>query len=114
MLEENQKTLVSMSELVFFLNKDLKELKFINESLRTQVNAKDNLLETKQEDIKKLRLEKEELEENCYKLREELKQKELIIKVSEEQLKKYRIEEKKREEISKVLGETIKELKTKK
>lgn len=46
MLEENQRTLISMSELVFFLNRDLKELKFENKNLIVQVNAKNNLLES--------------------------------------------------------------------
>lgn len=113
MLEENQRTLISMSELIFFLNRDLKELKFINGNLRTQVNVKNDLLESNQEELKRLKLEKKELEEKCCKLREELKQKEMIIGISEEQLKKYRKEEKKREEISKALGDTIKEMKTK-
>lgn len=120
MLEENQKTLVSMSELVFFLNRDIKELKIINEQLRKQINVKDGIMKFQLEQIEKLRLEKDKLKEknnevpdDYPKLKKELKEKDELLKLYEEQLKKYRKEEKKREEISKALGDTIKEMKNK-
>ena len=121
MLEENQKILLTgMSELVFYLKRDMEELKSINESLKKKIAIKDDVMKFQLEQIEKITLEKKELNkkldevpDDYPKLREELKQKDNLIKLYEEQLKKYRKEEKKREEISKVLGETIKEMKTK-
>ena len=121
MLEENQKILLTgMSELVFYLKRDMEELKSINESLKKKIAIKDDVMKFQLEQIEKITLEKKELNKKLNevpddypKLREELKQKDNLIKLYEEQLKKYRKEEKKREEISKVLGETIKEMKTK-
>lgn len=121
MLEENQKILLTgMSELVFYLKRDMEELKSINESLKKKIAIKDDVMKFQLEQIEKITLEKNELNkkfnevpDDYPKLREELKQKDNLIKLYEEQLKKYRKEEKKREEISKVLGETIKEMKTK-
>ena len=121
MLEENQKILLTgMSELVFYLKRDMEELKSINESLKKKIAIKDDVMKFQLEQIEKITLEKNELNkkfnevpDDYPKLREELKQKDNLIKLYEEQLKKYRKEEKKREEISKALGETIKEMKTK-
>ena len=121
MLEENQKILLTgMSELVFYLKRDMEELKSINESLKKKIAIKDDVMKFQLEQIEKLIIEKNELNkkfnevpDDYPKLREELKQKDNLIKLYEEQLKKYRKEEKKREEISKALGETIKEMKTK-
>lgn len=121
MLEENQKILLTgMSELVFYLKRDMEELKSINESLKKKIAIKDDVMKFQLEQIEKITLEKKELNEKLNevpddypKLREEIKQKDNLIKLYEEQLKKYRKEEKKREEISKALGETIKEMKTK-
>ena len=121
MLEENQKILLTgMSELVFYLKRDMEELKSINESLKKKIAIKDDVMKFQLEQIEKITLEKNELNkkfnevpDDYPKLREEIKQKDNLIKLYEEQLKKYRKEEKKREEISKVLGETIKEMKTK-
>ena len=121
MLEENQKILLTgMSELVFYLKRDMEELKSINESLKKKIAIKDDVMKFQLEQIEKITLEKKELNkkldevpDDYPKLREEIKQKDNLIKLYEEQLKKYRKEEKKREEISKVLGETIKEMKTK-
>lgn len=121
MLEENQKILLTgMSELVFYLKRDMEELKSINESLKKKIAIKDDVMKFQLEQIEKLTIEKNELNkkfnevpDDYPKLREELKQKDNLIKLYEEQLKKYRKEEKKREEISKALGETIKEMKTK-
>ena len=121
MLEENQKILLTgMSELVFYLKRDMEELKSINESLKKKIAIKDDVMKFQLEQIEKITLEKNELNkkfnevpDDYPKLREELKQKDNLIKLYEEQLKKYRKEEKRREEISKVLGETIKEMKTK-
>ena len=117
----NQKILLTgMSELVFYLKRDMEELKSINESLKKKIAIKDDVMKFQLEQIEKITLEKNELNkkfnevpDDYPKLREELKQKDNLIKLYEEQLKKYRKEEKKREEISKVLGETIKEMKTK-
>ncbi len=121
MLEENQKILLTgMSELVFYLKRDMEELKSINESLKKKIAIKDDVMKFQLEQIEKITLEKKELNKKLNevpddypKLREEIKQKDNLIKLYEEQLKKYRKEEKKREEISKALGETIKEMKTK-
>lgn len=121
MLEENQKILLTgMSELVFYLKRDMEELKSINESLKKKIAIKDDVMKFQLEQIEKITLEKKELNkkldevpDDYPKLREEIKQKDNLIKLYEEQLKKYRKEEKKREEISKALGETIKEMKTK-
>lgn len=121
MLEENQKILLTgMSELVFYLKRDMEELKSINESLKKKIAIKDDVMKFQLEQIEKLTIEKNELNkkfneipDDYPKLREEIKQKDNLIKLYEEQLKKYRKEEKKREEISKALGETIKEMKTK-
>lgn len=121
MLEENQKILLTgMSELVFYLKRDMEELKSINESLKKKIAIKDDVMKFQLEQIEKITLEKKELNkkldevpDDYPKLREEIKQKDNLIKLYEEQLKKYRKEEKKREEISKVLGETIKEMKNK-
>ena len=89
MLEENQKILLTgMSELVFYLKRDMEELKSINESLKKKIAIKDDVMKFQLEQIEKLIIEKNEL-------------------------KKYRKEEKERKEFSKVLGETIKEMKTK-
>lgn len=121
MLEENQKILLTgMSELVFYLKRDMEELKSINESLKKKIAIKDDVMKFQLEQIEKITLEKKELNKKLNevpddypKLREEIKQKDNLIKLYEEQLKKYRKEEKKREEISKALGETIKEMKNK-
>ena len=121
MLEENQKILLTgMSELVFYLKRDMEELKSINESLKKKIAIKDDVMKFQLEQIEKITLEKNELNkkfnevpDDYPKLREELKQKDNLIKLYEEQLKKYRKEEKKREEISKALGETMKEMKNK-
>lgn len=121
MLEENQKILLTgMSELVFYLKRDMEELKSINESLKKKIAIKDDVMKFQLEQIEKITLEKKELNKKLNevpddypKLREEIKQKDNLIKLYEEQLKKYRKEEKKREEISKALGDTIKEMKTK-
>ena len=121
MLEENQKILLTgMSELVFYLKRDMEELKSINESLKKKIAIKDDVMKFQLEQIEKITLEKKELNkkldevpDDYPKLREEIKQKDNLIKLYEEQLKKYRKEEKKREEISKALGETIKEMKNK-
>ena len=121
MLEENQKILLTgMSELVFYLKRDMEELKSINESLKKKIAIKDDVMKFQLEQIEKITLEKNELNkkfnevpDDYPKLREELKQKDNLIKLYEEQLKKYRKEEKKREEISEALGDTIKEMKTK-
>lgn len=121
MLEENQKILLTgMSELVFYLKRDMEELRSINESLKKKIAIKDDVMKFQLEQIEKITLEKKELNKKLNevpddypKLREEIKQKDNLIKLYEEQLKKYRKEEKKREEISKALGETIKEMKNK-
>ena len=121
MLEENQKILLTgMSELVFYLKRDMEELKSINESLKKKIAIKDDVMKFQLEQIEKLTIEKNELNkkfnevpDDYPKLREEIKQKDNLIKLYEEQLKKYRKEEKKREEISKALGETMKEMKNK-
>ena len=121
MLEENQKILLTgMSELVFYLKRDMEELKSINESLKKKIAIKDDVMKFQLEQIEKITLEKKELNKKLNevpddypKLREEIKQKDNLIKLYEEQLKKYRKEEKKREEISEALGDTIKEMKTK-
>lgn len=121
MLEENQKILLTgMSELVFYLKRDMEELKSINESLKKKIAIKDDVMKFQLEQIEKITLEKKELNKKLNevpddypKLREEIKQKDNLIKLYEEQLKKYRKEEKKREEISKALGDTIKEMKNK-
>lgn len=121
MLEENQKILLTgMSELVFYLKRDMEELKSINESLKKKIAIKDDVMKFQLEQIEKITLEKKELNkkfneipDDYPKLREEIKQKDNLIKLYEEQLKKYRKEEKKREEISKALGETMKEMKNK-
>ena len=121
MLEENQKILLTgMSELVFYLKRDMEELKSINESLKKKIAIKDDVMKFQLEQIEKITLEKKELNkkldevpDDYPKLREEIKQKDNLIKLYEEQLKKYRKEEKKREEISEALGDTIKEMKTK-
>ena len=121
MLEENQKILLTgMSELVFYLKRDMEELKSINESLKKKIAIKDDVIKFQLEQIEKITLEKKELNKKLNevpddypKLREEIKQKDNLIKLYEEQLKKYRKEEKKREEISEALGDTIKEMKTK-
>ena len=121
MLEENQKILLTgMSELVFYLKRDMEELKSINESLKKKIAIKDDVMKFQLEQIEKITLEKNELNkkfnevpDDYPKLREEIKQKDNLIKLYEEQLKKYRKEEKKREEISKALGETMKEMKNK-
>ena len=121
MLEENQKILLTgMSELVFYLKRDMEELKSINESLKKKIAIKDDVMKFQLEQIEKITLEKKELNKKLNevpddypKLREEIKQKDNLIKLYEEQLKKYRKEEKKREEISKALGETMKEMKNK-
>lgn len=121
MLEENQKILLTgMSELVFYLKRDMEELKSINESLKKKIAIKDDVIKFQLEQIEKITLEKKKLNKKLNevpddypKLREEIKQKDNLIKLYEEQLKKYRKEEKKREEISEALGDTIKEMKTK-
>ena len=121
MLEENQKILLTgMSELVFYLKRDMEELKSINESLKKKIAIKDDVMKFQLEQIEKLTIEKNELNKkldetpNDYqKLKKELKEKNELLKIYENELKKYRKEEKERKEFSKVLGETIKEMKTK-
>lgn len=120
MLEENQKVLVGMSELVFYLNRDIGELKVINEQLRKQINVKEGVMKFQLEQIEKLTLEKSELKkkdseipDDYQKLKKELKEKDELLKLYEEQLKKYRKEEMKRKEASKMLKEVIEEAKNK-
>ena len=76
MLEENQRTLISMSELVFFLNRDLKELKFENENLqlKEELKQKETIVKISEEQLKKYRKEEKKREEISKVLGETIKE----------------------------------------
>lgn len=115
MLEESQRTLISMAELVSLLNKEIKELKYEKENLKTQITVKNNMLQFKQQEIERLSLKNIESQktEDYSKLKDEIKQKDNMLKLYEEQLKKYRKKEKEKEEACKILEEVMKEGKNK-
>ncbi|WP_235243589.1 DUF3310 domain-containing protein [Fusobacterium perfoetens] len=82
--EDSKKILVTMSEMIFYQEKEISELKFYKENLIAHLNQKKELLEEKNNELKRRVLETNSLNEKIKTLEEELQQKDNSSKLRKE------------------------------